>query len=58
MLRTAFRTLRPHRVERAGFRREGHSRRYLKIARRWRDHERGALLAAEWRSPGRSGHAS
>ena len=55
MLRTAFRT---HRVEHAGFRRQGHSRRYLKIARRWRDHERWALLAAEWRSPRRSGHSS
>lgn len=26
--------------------------------RRWRDHERWALLATEWRSPRRSGHAS
>jgi ribosomal-protein-alanine N-acetyltransferase len=64
MLRAAFRTLRLHRVEaniqpgnrasvalvrRAGFRREGLSRRYLKIAQRWRDHERWALLAEEWR---------
>lgn len=70
MLRTAFRTLRLHRVEaniqpgnrasialveRAGFRREGYSRRYLKIARRWRDHERWALLAEEWRPRGRRG---
>ncbi|MGE5686606.1 MAG: GNAT family N-acetyltransferase [Gemmatimonadota bacterium] len=70
MLRTAFRTLRLHRVEasiqpgnrasialveRAGFRREGYSRRYLKIAGRWRDHERWALLAEEWRPRGRRG---
>jgi ribosomal-protein-alanine N-acetyltransferase len=60
----AFRRLRLHRVEaniqpgnraslalvrRAGFRREGLSRRYLKIGGRWRDHERWALLADEWR---------
>lgn len=64
MLRLAFRQLRLHRVEanilpanapslalvqRAGFRLEGRSRRYLKIAGRWRDHERWALLAEEWR---------
>ena len=70
MLRTAFRTLRLHRVEaniqpgnrasialveRAGFRREGYSRRYLKIAGRWRDHERWALLAEEWQPRGRRG---
>jgi len=30
-------------VKRAGFTREGYSRRYLKIARRWRDHERWAF---------------
>jgi ribosomal-protein-alanine N-acetyltransferase len=41
-------------VERLGFRREGLSPRYLKINGRWRDHERWALLAEEWR-PGRSG---
>ena len=65
-LRYAFRTLRLHRVEanvepgndpsialvrRAGFTREGFSRRYLKHGGRWRDHERWALLAEDWRPP-------
>ena len=59
-----FRTLRLHRVEanvqpdnvasialprRLGFVCEGYSRRYLRIARRWRDHERWALLVEDWR---------
>ena len=63
-LRHAFRTLKLHRVDasiiprnkaskalvkRAGFTREGLSRRYLKIAGRWQDHERWALLREDWR---------
>ncbi|MEF2070465.1 GNAT family N-acetyltransferase [Consotaella aegiceratis] len=37
-------------LERAGFTREGHLRRYLKIAGRWEDHYLYALLSEEWRA--------
>jgi len=36
-------------VKRAGFVREGFSRRYLKIGGRWRDHERWAIIAEDWK---------
>ena len=36
-------------VRRLGFRREGYSARYLRIAGRWRDHERWAILADGYR---------
>ena len=65
LLRHAFESLKLHRVEahiqpgnraslalvkRAGFVKEGYSRRYLKICGRWRDHERWAILAEDWRA--------
>ena len=37
-------------VQRAGFVREGFSERYLKIGGRWRDHERWAIRAEQWRA--------
>lgn len=41
-------------VKRAGFKKEGYSRGYLKISGRWRDHERWAILAEDWRAKGKS----
>ncbi|HEX6039283.1 GNAT family protein [Longimicrobium sp.] len=44
-------------VQRLGFTQEGYSPRYLKIAGRWRDHERWAILSENWR-PSRARRAS
>jgi ribosomal-protein-alanine N-acetyltransferase len=65
LLRHAFGPLKLHRIEaniqpgnlasvalvrRAGFVKEGYSRRYLKICGRWRDHERWAITAEDWKA--------
>jgi ribosomal-protein-alanine N-acetyltransferase len=65
LMRHAFRTLKLHRLEinvmprngrsrrvarRLGFRLEGRSPGFLKIAGRWEDHMRYALLATAWRA--------
>ena len=65
VLRHAFTDMRLHRVEaniqpgnhasialvrRCGFVREGMSERYLKVGGRWRDHERWAIRAEQWRA--------
>ena len=69
----AFRQLRLHRLEAniqpanvtsiallepLGFHREGYSPRYLKLGGRWRDHERWAILAEDWRGSGVQGGRS
>jgi ribosomal-protein-alanine N-acetyltransferase len=69
VLRLAFRQYKLHRLEAniqpdnrrsialvrsLGFSREGYSPRYLKIAGRWRDHERWALTVDAWRTSRRA----
>jgi len=64
ILRYAFKQLKLHRLEaniqprnrasialvkRAGFVREGYSKRYLKVCGQWRDHERWAILSEDWK---------
>ena len=63
VLRYAFKNLKLHRLEanvqpvnlasiavlkKNGFTKEGFSRRYLKIGKKWRDHERWAIIADDW----------
>jgi ribosomal-protein-alanine N-acetyltransferase len=63
ILRFAFKDLKLHRIEanvqphnlsslavlqKNGFTKEGFSRKYLKIDKRWRDHERWAIVAEDW----------
>lgn len=38
-------------VRALGFAKEGYSKRYLKVGRKWEDHERWAILAEDWMDP-------
>jgi ribosomal-protein-alanine N-acetyltransferase len=73
VLRRAFVELRLHRIEaniqpdnrasialvrRCGFICEGFSERYLKVGGRWRDHERWAIRAEQWRAQRRDSRRS
>ncbi len=65
VLQFAFKDLKLHRIEanvqpknlasiavlrKNGFTKEGFSRRYLKIDKKWRDHERWAIIAEDWKN--------
>lgn len=73
VLKFAFEKLKLHRIEanvqpnnkpsiavlqRNGFTKEGFSKRYLKINRKWRDHERWAIIREDWRSSDKNDSSS
>ena len=70
ILKYAFEDLRLHRIEanvqphntasigvlqKNSFRKEGFSRKYLKVGGRWRDHERWAVIAEDYKSKSKNG---